>query len=63
VSGSFRESSLTYGKAYISDATIADLKTFDVFAHFDDFSDSFMTRDELGVISLIWTDVTADKRY
>jgi hypothetical protein len=42
----------TYDDAYISDAAVADRKPLDVLAHFDNFSDSFMARDELSVMSV-----------
>lgn len=53
--------SVTYGLAYVSNTAVADLETCDVLSHFDDFSYSFVTRDELGVISLIGSDVIDDK--
>lgn len=37
----------TYGNAYVGDDAVAEVETLDILAHLDDFSDGFMSRNEL----------------
>jgi len=38
---------LTHGNAYVGNASVSDIESFDIFTHFHDGTDGFMARDQL----------------